>query len=259
MEAHVPTPVTRSDATTAEVPVTRPQVLDLDASPPAPLVELAHACGVATEFWDWRGRHVQVSTRTIAAVLAALDIDVAAEGAVEAALATVRERGWRRVLPDVVVTREGASSSVPVHVEHEQPVEVWIELEGGGRRPVEQADRWVEPRLVDGRMIGEATFRIPDDLPLGWHTLNAKHPGGEVARPLVVTPTRLELPDAVAEQRQWGFATQLYSIRSSLSWGLGDIADLAELATWSARAHGAGFVVVNPLHAAEPVPPMESS
>src|SRR5207342_764057 len=114
----------------------------------------------------------QVSTRTIAAVLAALEVDVSTDAAVEESLAGVRERPWRRVLPDVVVTREGSSPSVPVHVEHEQPVEVWIELEGGGRRPVVQADRWVEPRLVDGRLVGEATFRIPDDLPLGWHSLN---------------------------------------------------------------------------------------
>ncbi|MEJ2579409.1 MAG: 4-alpha-glucanotransferase, partial [Kineosporiaceae bacterium] len=43
------------------------------------------------------------------------------------------------------------------------------------------------------------------------------------------------------------------------SWGLGDLADLAELVGWSGRRHGAGFVLVNPLHAAEPIPPMEPS
>jgi 4-alpha-glucanotransferase len=53
--------------------------------------------------------------------------------------------------------------------------------------------------------------------------------------------------------------TQLYSVRSSLSWGLGDLADLSELASWSGRELGAGFVLVNPLHAAEPIPPMEPS
>ena len=35
--------------------------------------------------------------------------------------------------------------------------------------------------------------------------------------------------------------------------------DLAELASWSARVQGAGFVLVNPLHAAEPIPPTEVS
>jgi 4-alpha-glucanotransferase len=56
-----------------------------------------------------------------------------------------------------------------------------------------------------------------------------------------------------------GFTVQLYSVRSRQSWGHGDFRDLADLATWSAREHGAGFILVNPLHAAEPSPPVSDS
>jgi 4-alpha-glucanotransferase len=69
-------------------------------------------------------------------------------------------------------------------------------------------------------------------------------------------------PDAVApvpSTRSWGFAVQLYSLRSRGSWGHGDLRDLADLATWSARDLGAGFVLINPLHAAEPLPPVSAS
>jgi 4-alpha-glucanotransferase len=59
--------------------------------------------------------------------------------------------------------------------------------------------------------------------------------------------------------RSWGFAVQLYSVRSRGSWGHGDLHDLAELATWAARDLGADFVQVNPLHAAEPLPPVSAS
>jgi len=59
--------------------------------------------------------------------------------------------------------------------------------------------------------------------------------------------------------RVWGFAVQLYSLRSRDSWGHGDLHDLAQLAVWSARDLGAGFVLVNPLHAAEPAPPVSPS
>jgi len=59
--------------------------------------------------------------------------------------------------------------------------------------------------------------------------------------------------------RALGFAVQLYSVRSAASWGHGDLRDLAELAAWSARDLGAGFVLVNPLHAAEPLPPVSAS
>ncbi len=59
--------------------------------------------------------------------------------------------------------------------------------------------------------------------------------------------------------RSWGFTIQLYSVRSRGSWGHGDLRDLADLAAWSARELGAGFVLVNPLHAAEPLPPISAS
>ncbi|HEY2642005.1 MAG TPA: 4-alpha-glucanotransferase [Streptosporangiaceae bacterium] len=63
----------------------------------------------------------------------------------------------------------------------------------------------------------------------------------------------------VPRARQWGFTVQLYSVRSRDSWGHGDLHDLADMAKWSAAQLGAGFVLVNPLHAAEPVPPVSNS
>jgi 4-alpha-glucanotransferase len=59
--------------------------------------------------------------------------------------------------------------------------------------------------------------------------------------------------------RSWGFMVQLYSLRSRDSWAYGDLRDLADLAAWSANALGAGFVLINPLHADDPVPPIEPS
>jgi 4-alpha-glucanotransferase len=59
--------------------------------------------------------------------------------------------------------------------------------------------------------------------------------------------------------RSWGFTVQLYALRSRASWGHGDLRDLADLAAWSARDLGAGFVLINPLHAAEPLPPVSPS
>ena len=60
------------------------------------------------------------------------------------------------------------------------------------------------------------------------------------------------------KRRGWGLATQLYSVRSKRSWGIGDFADLADLAALSG-ARRAGFILVNPLHAAAPAAPMEPS
>ncbi len=69
------------------------------------------------------------------------------------------------------------------------------------------------------------------------------------------SPARPVVPD----ERRWGLTVQLYSVRSRQSWGHGDLVDLAQLATFSAREFGASFILVNPLHAAEPLPPLSPS
>ena len=224
------------------------------------LIELARAHRVATEFWDWRGEHRSVPVGTIVAALGALDVDASTPEAIQSARVDVDERPWRRLLPATVVMTSGTGANLMVHVPHGDSVTVWVELEEGGDRWVlAQVDRWVEPRLIDGHLIGEATFWLPAELPIGYHTVLAEHQGGEGTCPLVVTPVCLELPATLRDRQSWGFMTQLYALRSRQSWGLGDLADLGDLAAWSAAEHQAEFVLVNPLHAAEPVAPMEPS
>jgi 4-alpha-glucanotransferase len=81
--------------------------------------------------------------------------------------------------------------------------------------------------------------------------------------PATSRPAEAAADDRVAapfpRRRSWGLTIQLYAVRSRASWGHGDFRDLADLAVWSARELGAGFVLINPLHAAEPVPPLSTS
>ena len=225
------------------------------------LVELAQAYGVATDYWDWQGQHVVVTAATIRAVLGALGVDAGSEEAAQAALDEVQLKPWRRLLPAVVVVREGeADRTVAVHVPHGQDAALRVVLEGGGSRELEQEERWVEPRWVDGVQLGEATFPLPADLPLGWHSLEVTSGGTTGSAPLVVAPDQLALPASLGESGQrWGFMAQLYSVRSQASWGLGDLADLEELLDWSGRDLGADFLLINPLLAAEPVGRMSPS
>jgi 4-alpha-glucanotransferase len=226
-------------------------------SPSPDLRALAEAHAVAVDYWDWQGRHVEVSAETVGAVLTAMGVDVSDPAA---ALGRRQEAPWRRTLPTCVVATEGRSRAVHVHVDHGSPVVVRIGLENGGRRDgLRQLDHGVEPREVDGRLVGEAAFEVPADIPAGYHTLVARLGDVEVSTQLIVTPAWLGLPPALADRHSWGLATQLYSVRSHGSWGVGDLTDLTDLAVWSAAELGADYLLVNPLHAAEPVPPMEPS
>ena len=223
---------------------------------------LAAAHGVATEFWDYRGNHRQVPARTLRAVLAAMDVLADTDHQVQAALAAAETAPWRRTLPSCLVLREGTAQQVPVHVPDGTTVQLRVHLEDGSERELEQLDVWVEQQEIDGVMVGRATFDLPADLPLGWHELVAEvGQQGTVARsPLAITPARLPMPELRADQgdRAWGLMAQLYSVRSAGSWGIGDLADLMELTSLSGRL-GGDFLLINPLHAAEPSAPMTPS
>ena len=188
---------------------------------------LSAAYGIDTEYWDWQGEHRTVPDSTLIAVLAAMDVDASTRPACDTALAARRARDGQG-LPPCLVVRAGNETPIPGRAT--------VEFEHGGTRGVDA--------------------RLPGDLPLGYHRL-VPDVGEPV--PLIVTPSRLELPAALQEQPGWGLAVQLYSVRSRSSWGVGDLADLRRLAEWSARGHGADFVLINPVHAGEAVPPVNPS
>lgn len=98
-----------------------------------------------------------------------------------------------------------------------------------------------------------ANSHLPEDFPFGYHSILAG--GQRVPRRLIVSPGKCYLP---AQLRTWGWAAQLYSLRSGASWGIGDLNDLCDLGAWSSE-NGAGVVMINPLGAVTPGRPIEAS
>ncbi|MGC5247323.1 4-alpha-glucanotransferase [Gordonia sp. DT219] len=227
----------------------------------ARLAELARRSGVATSYVGWGDTDHEVSASTLRSVLDAMGIAADTDEQIDDSLAELDIAAWRTLVAPVTVLTEGDAATLWVHVPHGNPVELTLTTEGGDRiRPV-QLDIWWEPREVDGVRTGRASFAVPDGLPPGYHEITATDTVTQrtASAPLIVTPRRLDTADALLGEQRWGTALQLYSVRSSRSWGVGDLADLAEIAASTASTYGADFVQVNPLHAAQPVPPLENS
>ena len=106
-------------------------------------------------------------------------------------------------------------------------------------------------RLEDGTELGRIAT-MPRDAPFGYHRLDGDD---GVSRLLLTGPGRCHLAPGL---REWGWAIQLPSVRSSGSWGIGDLGDLRDLGRWAA-GQGAGFVAVSPLGAPNPGPSPEPS
>ncbi|MFF9309483.1 4-alpha-glucanotransferase [Streptomyces sp. NPDC014748] len=203
--------------------------------PPEPLgddlARLAELHGVAPSYSPAPGRTVAASAGAVVAALAALDVDASTPDAVRAALTAREEELARRLLPPTVV--HWTDAGLP---------EALTALPPGTRLAVETEQ-------------GE-TRTGADGLPPGVHRLTATAPDGRTGRAhLIVAPPRLPTPP----RRAYGLLVQLYSLLSRRSWGMGDLGDLGELSAWAGRTLGAGFVQVNPLHAAVPGAPTDPS
>ncbi|MCZ7414244.1 MULTISPECIES: 4-alpha-glucanotransferase [unclassified Streptomyces] len=204
------------------------------------LARLAAAHGVATSYAPGPGRVVDVPEDSVVAVLAALGIDASTPEAVRQALEAHELQAAARLLPPTVVLRSG---------QDEAPHDTGPGLPG---LPALPPGTVLRVETEDGAQYDAGPglpVSVPAAVPPGVHTLRAEAPDGRSARaPLIVAPQRLPRPRG----RSHGLMVQLYSVLSGRSWGMGDLADLADLAAWAGRTAGAGFVQLNPLHAAVP-------
>jgi 4-alpha-glucanotransferase len=100
---------------------------------------------------------------------------------------------------------------------------------------------------------------LPTGLPLGYHQLDLKAADVSARLTLIVAPAGCYLPrDLAGDARSWGLTCQLYGLRSTRNWGMGDFTDLARLAG-AAGSCGAATFGINPLHALFSAEPLHCS
>ncbi len=191
---------------------------------PEDLRRLAAAHGVATTYRNERRERVDVDADVVIRVLGLLEIEAGTAAERRRELARLGTRDSAHVLKPTIAVRVGTQP---------QP------LPGASSLVAEDGER------IDVR------DELPGGLAPGWYRLHTRD--GQDAT-LVVAPRRVPQPPAT-----WGWMLQLYALRSARSWGIGDLGDLREFITWTAAEHGAGAVLLNPLHAPGPTHPVQPS
>lgn len=193
---------------------------------PAPedLQRLAAAHGVVTSYRNERREPVPVDADVVIKVLGLLDVAAESEADRRRELAHVEELNRPGILPPTVAVRlTGDDAPLP-------------------GAAVVIADDGTETEVHDA---------IPGDLAPGWYRLRTRD--GQEATLVAAPPQVPSTPDT------WGWMLQLYGLRSDRSWGIGDLGDLREFVGWTASEHGAGAVLLNPLHAPGPTHPVQPS
>jgi len=225
---------------------------------------LAARYGIAPEYHDiWGQRHV-ASAESKRSILRAMGLRADTAEDLRRELAACLETPWHRACDPVMVQRTGVgpqswSFRMPAGESETQDVRISWEVrdEEGTLQQSGTAGPGLNPaevQTIAGRRYVRFELPVPVELPHGYYDLTARGhtPSQQVAGilRLILTPGQCYAPTEISEGRRiWGLAIQVYALRSTRNWGIGDFSDLREFVEWAAKDLGAGVVGVNPLHA----------
>lgn len=225
---------------------------------------LAERAGIVSEYHDIAGTRHVTSDDTRRAILASMNLCAADRPGLIEELTAWDNRPWVQCCEPVRIVRLGQdpgtwSLHMPCESVDEARLQVhWlIHAENGEKRYEREEGPGLtveETRVISGRRYIRLVFALPQDLLLGYYEVKAWAQGGnasgEAKFRLIVAPDRCHIPDVLQRgTRLWGFALQLYSLRSDRNWGIGDFQDLATVVEWAGKQLGAGVIGLNPLHA----------
>lgn len=220
---------------------------------------LADLVGIVAEYHDIWGNAHAASDATRRGLLQAMGIACGDDAEIETSLRLWRTRHWRQRLAPVQVIPANQAIQVQLHLPQAEmalPLDWTLTLENGDSlngtcSPSDLAT--LDQEEIDAETWLALRLELPAVGEIGYHRLQV----GGGSQSLIVHPPKCHQPLADA-QRVWGLSIQLYSVRSSRNWGVGDFSDLRRLAEWAARA-GANLIGVNPLHALFPHNPRHAS
>lgn len=217
---------------------------------------LCQHMGLAARYDDFWGHARDVPPASLHKLLRAMGLAADNDDQARETLARLQTEAQGGILPRVLVLRQG------------QPASLSVKLAGRGTWSLvcEGGERFdgvlFAPPGSEGQVVTHH-LELPFNLRLGYHrfTLKSTGPGAcELASTrVIVCPAACYQPKALQQgERLWGPSVQLYALRSSENWGIGDFSDLKLLLEMMAT-QGASFVGLNPLHALFPHEPERAS
>ncbi|ENM5892971.1 4-alpha-glucanotransferase [Vibrio mimicus] len=222
------------------------------------LKQVAEMAKIADRYVSAWGSEAQVEDDTIRHLLASLGYDTSSD---EALLQSAEKKHKKDVVDPVLVVHQGAAIEVPLYLgvsARESEFDWRLQTEQGEVLEGYLQSQIVRDERADG---GPLVFALPNDLPLGYHTLliARKRRKAPYEMALIVTPQACyKQPALVQGKKLWGPSIQLYTLRTQHNWGMGDFGDLKQLVA-DIASRGGDFVGLNPIHALFPANPEGAS
>jgi len=214
--------------------------------------QLAALVGFHASYTDSFGKEVYAKDEARRLLLNAMGYKLDDENTLQQQIRTLEEKSWRNLLPPVHIAKlEEAQHSIKISLRQGDADSLrWqISTESGEvHQESVKLDELcqLEQASFDGESFCQYQLPLPA-LAQGYHRLSLEYGEQSQSCHLIYAPKTCYGPEEASEEKIWGYAAQLYSLRSKNNWGMGDFGDLQALVDKSAE-QGASVIGLNPLH-----------
>jgi 4-alpha-glucanotransferase len=214
--------------------------------------KLADLVGFHRSYTDSYGHQVPANESARHSLLCAMGYDLSNNHTINNSITALQEDSWRKMLPGVHIAKlEEHSHTIIISLPVDESLKVAWQI------TTEQSETLTGEVLVS-ELIFQEKNQLADKeyrkfaliLPLlsqGYHKLNLSYDQQTASCHLIFAPKTCYSPQEASPEKMWGYAAQLYSLKSESNWGMGDFGDLKTLVKNSAE-QGAAAIGLNPLH-----------
>lgn len=215
------------------------------------LHQLAEKLGISTSFTYGGGtiKTSVVSDELLRFFIESLGYGAKNDAEIQRSLERLEKKRWQRALEAIyVVTHEKLSMDIVLpQKELDGGVEVYIAPEGQNDfRALNVVANQIETRQEGRVLYVKAQLCICDNLDFGYYDVKVKTSKSEYKTLLAVAPQKCFAMDTKGKNKLFGFAVQLYSLKSKRNWGVGDFSDLENMIDLLADS-GGDVIGLNPL------------
>lgn len=241
-----------------------PSSVNLSEKVSAHLIEkLADLVGFHHSYIDSYGNTVFAKDEARQSLLQAMGYDLSSDSVLEQQIKVLNEQNWRNLLPATHIAHSEVEDhliqvSLPIAASDSITWQVITE-EGeklSATRTLAELKK-VDETYLDGEHFVKYQLNLPT-LAQGYHQLEVSYAEHTAQCNLIFAPKTCYSPQEASSEKMWGYAAQLYSLRSENNWGMGDFGDLQNLVEKSAK-QGVSAIGLNPLHPLYPNNPAHRS
>lgn len=213
--------------------------------------KLADLVGFHRSYVDCFGTLVKANEQARHNLLQAMGYDLSSDETIQAAIIELEQQAWCKLLPSCVIAKaEESNHPVALNLPSSTYVFKWQVITEDGQvlnKVIELSHlKQQASKTIHGVSYQRFVVELPK-LPLGYHQLTVYADDKSDSCTLICAPKTCYLPQEASAKKMWGYAAQLYSLKSETNWGMGDFGDLLTLIEQSAQQH-ASIIGLNPLH-----------